>query len=100
MTHKKALKQCETKISNTEVTPQAIWPIAKFLLKRDGARAPIAIHGPSGLKFNSSEKASAIVDCLENQFTHHDLCDENHERRVKTRVQSLLDTIVYKPLNE
>jgi hypothetical protein len=50
MTRKKALEWWETKIGNTEVTPQAIWPIAKYLLKRDGSRAPTAIHGPSGLK--------------------------------------------------
>jgi hypothetical protein len=51
MTRKKALERWETKIYNTEVTPQAIWPIAKSLLKRDGPRAPTAIHGGSGLKF-------------------------------------------------
>jgi hypothetical protein len=87
MTHKKALERWETEICNTEVTPQAIWwPIAKSLLKRDGPRAPTAIHGASGLKFHSSDKANAIADCLETQFAHHDLCDENHERRVEVRV--------------
>jgi hypothetical protein len=33
------------------------------------------------------------ADCLENQFTSHDLCDENHERRVETRVQALLASV-------
>jgi hypothetical protein len=33
------LERWETKIGNTEVTPKAIWPIAKSLLKRDGPRA-------------------------------------------------------------
>jgi hypothetical protein len=28
---------------------------------------------------------------LENLFTPHDLCDENHERRVEARVQALLE---------
>jgi hypothetical protein len=69
MTRKKALERWETKIGNTEFTPQAIWPIAKSLLKRDRPRAPTAIHGPSGLKFHPSEKANAIADCLENRFT-------------------------------
>jgi hypothetical protein len=86
MTRKKSLERWKTKISNTEVTPKAIWPIAKSLLKRAGPRAPTAIHGTSGLKFHPSEKANGIADCLENQFTHHDLCDENHERRVEARV--------------
>jgi hypothetical protein len=71
------------KIGNCEVTPQSIWPIAKSLLKRDEPRAPTAIHCLLGLKFLSLEKANAIADCLENQFTPHDLCDENHERRVE-----------------
>jgi hypothetical protein len=86
-----------TKISNTKVIPQAIWPIAKSPLKRDGPRAPTAIHGPSGLKFHPSEKANAIADCLKNQFTHHDLCDENHERRVEVSVQTLLEAVDNKP---
>jgi hypothetical protein len=81
MIRKKALKQWETSIVNSEVTPQSMWPIAKSLIKRDGPRTPTAIHGPSGLKFHPSEKAKGTADCLENQFTHHDLFDENHERR-------------------
>jgi hypothetical protein len=92
MTRKKALEQWETKISNTEVTPQAIRPIAKSL-KRDGPRAPTALHGASGLKFHSSEKANTITDCLEIQFTPHDLCDENHEQRVEARVDALFDSV-------
>jgi hypothetical protein len=86
------------KIGNTEVTPQAIWPIAKSLLKRDGPRAPNAIHGPSGLKFNPSKKVNAIADYLENQFTPHYLSDENHEWRVEDRVQALIEAVDNKPL--
>jgi hypothetical protein len=80
MTRKKGLERSETKIGNTVVTPQAICHIASSPLKRDGPRAPTDIPGPSGLVFHPSEKANAIADCMENQFTHHDLCDENHER--------------------
>jgi hypothetical protein len=69
MTRKKTLERWEIKISNAEVTPEAIWPIAKSLLKRDGPRAPTAIHGASGLKFLPSEKTNAIADSLEIQFT-------------------------------
>jgi hypothetical protein len=98
MTRKKALERWETKISNAEVTPQAIWPIAKSLLKRDGPRAPTAIHCASGLKFHPSDKANAIADTLEFQFTPHDLCDENHERRVEADVQTLLHTVDTTPL--
>jgi hypothetical protein len=97
LTRKKALERCETEISNAEVTPEAIWPIAKSLLKRDGPRAPTAIHGASGLKFLPSEKANAIADCLEIQFTAHELCDENHERRVEAKVQALPETVDKNP---
>jgi hypothetical protein len=94
MTRKQALERWGTKICTT---PQAIWPIAKSLLKRNGPRAPTAIHGPSGLVFHPTEKANAIADCLENQFTHHDLYDENHERRVEASVQTLLEAADSKP---
>ena len=69
MTQKNALLRWETKLPNCEVTPQAVWPIAKFLLRRDGPKAPTAIHGSTGLKFYPKDKANAIADCLEKQFT-------------------------------
>jgi hypothetical protein len=90
MTRKKALERWETKVGNAEVTPQAIWPIAKSLLTREGPRAPTAIHGASGLKFLPSEKANAIADCLEIQFKPHEQCDENHEQQVEAKVQAPL----------
>jgi hypothetical protein len=93
MTHKNALERWGTKISNSEVTPHAIWVIAKSLLKRDGLRSPTAIHGPSGLKFHPSEKANAFADRLENQFTPHDFCDEIYEGQVETEVQALLEAV-------
>jgi hypothetical protein len=34
---------------------------------------------------------------LENQFTRHDLCDDNHERQVEARVQALLETVDNNP---
>jgi hypothetical protein len=45
------------------------------------------------LNFVHPRKPMHFADCLENQFTHHDLCDENHERRVEARVQALLEAI-------
>jgi hypothetical protein len=83
----------ETEIGNAEITPQAVWSIAKSLHKKDGPRAPTAIHGASGLQFHSSEKANAIADCLEIQFWQHDLCDENYKRRVEAAVQDLHETV-------
>jgi hypothetical protein len=86
MARKKSLERWETKISNAVVAPQSTWPITKSLIKRNGPRAPTAIHGASGLRFLPYEKANAIADCLEIQFTPHDLCDENHERQVEAKV--------------
>jgi hypothetical protein len=97
MIQKKALAQWETKLENTEVTPQRVWPTAKSLTNRDGPRAPTAIHGLLGLKYRLVDKANAIADCLENQFTLHDLCEENHERQVEARVQALLEAVDSNP---
>jgi hypothetical protein len=79
--------------SKTKATPQSIWPIAKSLINRDGPRAPTEIHGPLGIKFHLLEKTNAITDCLENQYTPHDLCEENHERCVEARVEALLKAL-------
>jgi hypothetical protein len=79
MTHRKALKQQDTKEGNWEVTPEALWPIVKSLMKRDEPKAPTAVHGPLGITYHLNEKANATADCLENHFTTHDLCDKNHE---------------------
>jgi hypothetical protein len=77
--------------------PQAIWPIAKSLINRDGTRAPTAIHGTLGLKVHSMDKANTIADCIENHFTPHDLSDENNERRVEARVLALLEAAANAP---
>jgi hypothetical protein len=66
-------------------------------MKRDGRKAPTAIRSPLGSTFHPLEKASAIAYCLEKQFTSHDLCDENHKRRVDTRIQALLETVQNNP---
>jgi hypothetical protein len=54
LTRRKTLEWLEKKkIANTEVTPQAIWPIAKSLMERDGPKAPTAIRLSSRLYFSS-----------------------------------------------
>jgi hypothetical protein len=98
MTHKKALERWETKISNSEVTPQAIWPIAKSLLKGMDHGHHLLFMVLQALHFiHPFEKASAIADCLKIQFTPHDLCDDNHEQRVEARVQTLLQAVDNNP---
>jgi hypothetical protein len=66
-------------------------------MKRDGPKAPTAIRGPLSFTFHPLKKADAIADCLEKQFTSHELCDENHKRRVEVRVQALLETVDNNP---
>jgi hypothetical protein len=69
-------------------------------MKRDGLKSPAAIYGPLGLKRHPLEKAKAISDCLENLFTPHDMCDDNHERRVEAIVQALLEAVDNNSLKE
>jgi hypothetical protein len=91
MTRWMALERREMKIGNCEATLQALWPIAKSLMKNDGSL---------GVTYHPNEKAKVIADCLENQFTSHDLCDGNHERQVETRVQALLASVDDTPLRK
>jgi hypothetical protein len=55
MTHRKAIKWWETKGGNCEVTPQALWPIAKSLVERDVPKVPAAVHGPVGITYHPKE---------------------------------------------
>jgi hypothetical protein len=93
MTRRKAIEQCETKIGNYEVTPQAVWPIAISHLKGGGPRASTVILGPLGLKCHLLEKANKVADCVQNHFMPHDLCDETHEEWVEVRAESVLETV-------
>jgi hypothetical protein len=56
-----------------EVTPQAIWPIAKSLLQRNEPRAPTAIHSSSGLKFRSPIKPTQFLTVWKIS-SHHMIC--------------------------
>jgi hypothetical protein len=100
MTRRKALERWETRIGNCEVTPQAIGPIAKSLIKRDEPKAPTAVRDLLGLKYHPLEKNNSITGCLEKQFTSNYLCDENREPRVEARVQDLLESVEHGPSEE
>jgi hypothetical protein len=41
-----------------------------------------------------------IADYLENQFTSHGLCDENHARQVESTVKTLLAPVSGTPLGK
>jgi hypothetical protein len=94
MVRKRALERWETKLANCEVTPQAVWPVAKSLTKEGGPKAPSAIQGPLSPIFYPFDKANIISDCLENQFTAHSLCcDCCHRQQVEATDQALLATV-------
>jgi hypothetical protein len=71
-----------------------------FYAERGGPKASTTLQGPLGIRYRPNEEANATADCLENQFTSHDLCDENHVRRVETIVQVLLASVDDNPLGE
>jgi hypothetical protein len=56
--------------------------------------------GPFGITYQPNEKAKVIADSLENQFTSHDLSDENHARHVEITVQALLASVSGTPLGK
>jgi hypothetical protein len=60
ITRRKALEQWGNKLRNCEVTPKAIWPPVKPLIKRDGPKTPTDIYGPLGLKYQPPEKATTM----------------------------------------
>jgi hypothetical protein len=92
MTGKRALEQWETKIANCDVTPQAIWPVAKFLTNRGRPKAPSVIHRRLSPIFYPINKASIIADCLENQYTPHELCEARIHALLATLMTPLLNT--------
>jgi hypothetical protein len=47
--------------------------------------ATTAIHDPLGLKCHSLDQVNEIADCLEKQFTFHDLCDEIHAQWLEAK---------------
>jgi hypothetical protein len=95
---RQALERWETKLANTKLTPQTIWPIVKSSYNRDGPRAPTAIHGLLGLKYHPVDKVNTIDDCLKKLVHTDDLSEENHEQRVEARVQALLEAVDSDPL--
>jgi hypothetical protein len=85
------------KMANCEVTPEAIWPIAKSLTNRGEPKALSVIHGPLDPIFYPIDEANIIADFLENQFTPHNLCDCDHKRQVEGGVHVLLAAVDENP---
>jgi hypothetical protein len=53
------------------------------------------IHRPLGItySYHPLEKVHVFAYLLKNQFTPHELRDENHKRRVVASLQALLETM-------
>jgi hypothetical protein len=100
MTQRKVIERWERKIRNCEVTPHAIWPLVKYLMKRDRLKAATTIHGPCSLKFLPLGKSNVTANCLENKFTPHNLCEENHKQQVEAQVQALSEAVDDSPPKE
>jgi hypothetical protein len=79
MTHMKIFKWWETQVRNSEVTPQALWPITKSHMNRDGPKSSTTVHETFQITHHPNEKANVSTDCLENHFTSHGMCHQNHE---------------------
>jgi hypothetical protein len=73
MTRKKALERWETKKGNAEVTPQAIWPIAKSLLTRDGPRAPLLFMVLQASNFSNWRKTTQFLT-VRKFSSYHIIC--------------------------
>jgi hypothetical protein len=58
---------------------QAVWPVVKSFTKRGCPKAPSSIYRPLGPIFCPVGKANIIADCLEKEFTLHDLCEYDHK---------------------
>jgi hypothetical protein len=61
MTHRKSPDRLETKVRKCEVTPQALWPLVKSLMKRDELEAQTTVHGP--LRITSFERKKNQCTC-------------------------------------
>jgi hypothetical protein len=68
MTHRKALERWEINIGNCEVTPQALWSIAKSIMKRDGPKEPTAVHGPLGITLSPEREGQCDCGLFRKQF--------------------------------
>jgi hypothetical protein len=69
-------------------------------MRMDNPKAPIAIHCCLGLKFLSLGKPNLIANCLENQFSPHDMCEGNHERLVVAHIHALFEVMDNTPLEK
>jgi hypothetical protein len=62
MTLRKKFERWELKEGKCEAIPQAMWAIAKSLMKMHGRKEATAIHGYSRIKYHPNEKANVIAD--------------------------------------
>lgn len=92
MAQKGALERRETQLEKMRTHTTSKVAFCKILHKKRGRpKAPSAIHGPLCPTFYPIDKANIIADCLESQFTVHELCDCDNS--VEAKDEALLATI-------
>jgi hypothetical protein len=98
MVRERALARWETNLANCEVTPQAIWPIAKSLKKMGRPKASSAMHGPLGPMFYPINEANINCRllrkpvqraCLVDAQVHEDIPDNFRPCDVSKEIKSL-----------
>jgi hypothetical protein len=72
MVRRNAFERWESKLSDSEITPHAFWPLAKFVMRRDKPKAPTGVDSPSGLIFLPLEKSHHY--CVWKTNSHHTIC--------------------------
>jgi hypothetical protein len=74
--------------------------LAPCEIPSEGRKAKGTISHPQsyGTQIPLIIKTNVIADCLENQFSPHDLCEEHREQLVVTRIQALFETVDNDPL--
>jgi hypothetical protein len=85
-------------VGKCQVTPQAIWSIAKYFSERGGPKALSAIHGSLCPIFYLIDVAKITADCFENQFRVHGLCDCDHRRHVEVNWKPCWQSSMMTPL--
>jgi hypothetical protein len=88
-----AVERQKSKLKNPGVASHTVWPLKKSLTRRDKPKTPTVIHSPSGLRFLPLGKANVSTNILVNNFSPHDLCEENHERLGVARIQALFEAV-------
>lgn len=78
----------EEKVQSLCTEDNSIWKMSRALKRDKITNKPL--HGENGLVYTEKEKAEALADTLEKQFTNNlEPCDDDHEETVEVTVEQL-----------